>query len=137
MYWQWHIHLSKSCSWICLIVNNNYVIMYTQDAMESSEWNIIPKANRKISGSRSRHAGKNKLVPQLSILFRKCEHSNMIFLNIHEGHTRMSDNTESKIVQLLDMTFFKSFRYSCNIPLPDLFQPENHCLMGTLSKFSM
>lgn len=76
--------------------------------MESTEWNIIPKANRKISGPGSRHVGKNKLAPQLFILFRKRGYPNGIFLNIHEeGHTRMFGYNESKTVQLPDMTFFK------------------------------
>lgn len=75
--------------------------------MECTEWNIIPKANSKISGPHSWHVGKNKLALQLFILFRKYAHSNVIFLNIREGHAGMFWYTESKIVQLFNVAFFK------------------------------
>lgn len=40
-------------------------------------------------------------------------------------------------MQLLDMTSFKRFFYSCNVPLPVFLQSENDCLIGTLSKSQM
>ena len=93
---------------MCSTANMNYARKHTYNVMESTK--LFPKANSKISGPCSLHAGRNKLALQLSLLwFKRHEHSNVIFLNIREGHTRMFRYTESKIAQLLDRAFFTSF----------------------------
>lgn len=69
--------------------------------------NLNPQ--NKVISKGYQYAGRNELALQLSLLFRRHEHSNVIFLNIHEGHTRMSHTLKVKLHHYLIWHFSKAF----------------------------